>query len=72
MGIRVCPPDVIRLANDRTDTYVMTLKKIITSGVQLVVAICPTARDDRYGAIKKICCADNPVPSQVCVDISLT
>ncbi|CAB3233985.1 unnamed protein product [Arctia plantaginis] len=65
MGISVSQPDVVRLPNDRTDTYVMTLKKLITSGIQLVVAICPTARDDRYGAIKKICCADNPVPSQV-------
>lgn len=65
MGIQVNRPDVICLPNDRTDTYVMMLKKIIISGVQLVVAICPTARDDRYGAIKKICCADNPVPSQV-------
>jgi len=31
----------------------------------MIVAICPTSRDDRYSAIKKICCVDNPIPSQV-------
>ena len=31
---------------------------------QLVVTICTTARDDRYNAIKKLCYADSPVPSQ--------
>ncbi|XP_050347903.1 piwi-like protein Ago3 [Nymphalis io] len=65
MGITVSKPDMIRLPNDRTDTYVMALKKCITTHLQLVVAISPTMRDDRYAAIKKICCADNPVPSQV-------
>ncbi|XP_064073590.1 piwi-like protein Ago3 [Vanessa tameamea] len=65
MGINVSNPDLLRLPNDRTDTYVMALKKCITSHLQLVVAISPTMRDDRYAAIKKICCADNPVPSQV-------
>ncbi|PZC74874.1 hypothetical protein B5X24_HaOG207071 [Helicoverpa armigera] len=65
MGINVAEPEMIRLPNDRTDSYVLTLKKVITSDLQIVVAICPSARDDRYGAIKKICCADNPIPSQV-------
>ncbi|KAJ8714986.1 hypothetical protein PYW08_004967 [Mythimna loreyi] len=65
MGINVAEPDMIRLPNDRTDSYVITLKKVITSDIQIVVVICPSSRDDRYGAIKKICCADNPVPSQV-------
>ncbi|XP_072944718.1 piwi-like protein Ago3 [Epargyreus clarus] len=65
MGINVSNPDMVRLPNDRTDSYVMALKKSIIPNLQLVVAICPTLRDDRYSAIKKICCADNPIPSQV-------
>ncbi|NP_001098067.2 piwi-like protein Ago3 isoform X1 [Bombyx mori] len=65
MGIMVSDAELVPLANDRTDTYVLALKKCITSSVQLVVAICSTKRDDRYAAIKKVCCADNPVPSQV-------
>ncbi|VVC90369.1 unnamed protein product, partial [Leptidea sinapis] len=31
----------------------------------LVVVICSTKTDDRYSSIKKICCAENPIPSQV-------
>jgi len=30
-----------------------------------VVAIMPTPRDDRYSAVKKLCCVEKPVPSQV-------
>lgn len=31
----------------------------------MVVTIFPTLRDDRYSAVKKLCCVDSPVPSQV-------
>ena len=31
----------------------------------MVVAIFPTKRDDRYNAVKKLCCVETPVPSQV-------
>ncbi|XP_045537289.1 piwi-like protein Ago3 isoform X2 [Papilio machaon] len=65
MGINVSAPELIRLPNDRTDSYVAALRKFSIANLQLVVAICPTIRDDRYSAIKKICCVDNPVPSQV-------
>ncbi|CAH0720363.1 unnamed protein product, partial [Brenthis ino] len=65
MGVCVSKPDLVRLPSDRTDAYVLALKQCVTAQLQLVVAIAPTMRDDRYAAIKKICCADNPVPSQV-------
>ncbi|XP_053610721.1 piwi-like protein Ago3 [Plodia interpunctella] len=65
MGINVSAPEMVRLPNDRTDSYVTALKKCFNPSLQLIVCICPTSRDDRYSAIKKICCADNPVPSQV-------
>jgi len=38
----------------------------------MVVAIFPSARDDRYNAIKKLCCAEMPVPSQVILAKTLT
>ena len=34
---------------------------------QLVVTVFPSSRDDRYNAIKKLCCVDYPVPSQVII-----
>jgi len=37
----------------------------VNPAVQLVVIIMPTARDDRYAAVKKLCCVEKPVASQV-------
>jgi len=34
---------------------------------QLVVTMFPSVREDRYNAIKKLCCVESPVPSQVIV-----
>lgn len=65
MGINVAKPKVQVLDMDKTELYVQTLRKMITSSLQIVVIICPTSRDDRYAAIKKICCAEMPIPSQV-------
>lgn len=65
MGIRIAPPQVKVLDSDSTELWVRTLRSIITSSTQIVVAICPTSRDDRYAAIKKLCCAEMPVPTQV-------
>lgn len=65
MGIMVTSPRVIVLNDDKTDTYIQTLRKSLKAETQIVVAICPTSRDDRYAAIKKVCCAELPIPSQV-------
>lgn len=85
MGIRINPPKMVGLANDRTDTYVNRIRDEINPSVrfiflalieqdlklfhvlqlQLVVAIFPTARDDRYAAVKTLCTAQFAVPSQM-------
>ncbi|XP_044742095.1 piwi-like protein Ago3 [Chrysoperla carnea] len=65
MGMRICPPQLICLQNDATETYVQMLNEIIQPDVQIIVLLCPRIRDDRYSAIKKICCVDKPIPSQV-------
>jgi len=65
MGMKVAQPDMKSLANDRTETYVQAIRDIVNPNVQIVVAIMPTPRDDRYSAVKKLCCVEKPVPSQV-------
>ncbi|KAJ6642570.1 Protein argonaute-3 [Pseudolycoriella hygida] len=65
MGMNVCPPRVITLTDDKPESYVQALRKCINSSLQIIVTICPTNRDDRYAAIKKICCAELPIPTQV-------
>lgn len=65
MGIQVGKPSIEVLDSDKTELYVKTLRRCINSQLQIVVIICPTSRDDRYAAIKKICCGELPIPSQV-------
>ena len=56
---------VLEVPNDRTETYLQAIRSEIGPKLQLVVTIFPTSRDDRYSAMKKLCCIDSPVPSQV-------
>lgn len=65
MGLVWKKPIEHLLPNDRNDTYTHALRQHIQPNTQMVVFICPTSRDDRYATIKKICCSDNPVASQV-------
>merc|ERR1719187_1672471 len=65
MGMKVAQPAMSQLANDRTETYLKTIRDSVNPAVQLVVAIMPTPRDDRYAAVKKLCCVEKPVASQV-------
>ena len=64
-GIRVAQPLLIKLPNDRTETYIQAIRKELTNPkIQIVVLIFPTMRDDRYAAVKRICCTELPIPSQ--------
>ena len=65
MGITIEQPKIVELMDDRTDSYLRGIRENMMSTLQLVVAIFPTQRDDRYSAIKKLCCIDSPIPSQV-------
>ena len=63
--MQVSDATVLEIPNDRTDTYLNAIRQQIGSHLQLVVTIFPTSRDDRYSALKKLCCVDSPIPSQV-------
>ena len=65
MGIQVAQPAMVELPNDRPETYVTNIRNSVDPSVQLVCAVMPTPRDDRYAAVKKLCCVEKPVPSQV-------
>ncbi|CAG2065327.1 unnamed protein product, partial [Timema podura] len=47
------------------ETFLRALRESITPSTQIVVIICPSARTDRYSAIKKLCCVEKPIASQV-------
>lgn len=65
MGINVTRPELFRMPDDRTETYMRILQQKIDTDLQIVVILCPTSRDDRYMAIKKVCCYKCPIASQV-------
>ncbi|XP_064256402.1 piwi-like protein 2 [Passer domesticus] len=74
MGMQVGQPTVQELRDDRIETYVRAIQSSLGSQdkVQLLLCIIPGGRDDIYGAIKKLCCVQSPVPSQVINAQSLT
>ncbi|XP_072490999.1 piwi-like protein 2 isoform X2 [Notamacropus eugenii] len=67
IGMQMSPPAWVELKDDRIETYIRTIKSMLGAEgkVQMVVCIITGTRDDLYGAIKKLCCVQSPVPSQV-------
>ncbi|XP_073510144.1 piwi-like protein 2 [Phyllobates terribilis] len=67
IGMRVNQPNAIELRDDRVETYARCIRSLLEgeAKVQLIVCIISGTRDDLYGAIKKLCCVQTPVPSQV-------
>ncbi|NXH84108.1 PIWL2 protein, partial [Edolisoma coerulescens] len=74
LGVRLAQPSLQELRDDRIESYVRSIRSALGSQdkVQLLLCIIPGGRDDVYGAIKKLCCVQTPVPSQVINAQSLT
>lgn len=67
MGMAVGEPIIVALKNDSTQNYINELRKVINPSLDMVVCLVPTIRNDRYSAIKKLCCVEMPIRSQVIV-----
>ncbi|KAG4079836.1 hypothetical protein HA402_014967 [Bradysia odoriphaga] len=65
MGLKVNTPKVEVLNDDKNEQYVQLLRRVVNASLQIIVIICPSSRDDRYAAIKKVCCGELPIPTQV-------
>lgn len=48
-----------------SDQSLTVYASLLQGKIQMVVCIIMGTRDDLYGAIKKLCCVQSPVPSQV-------
>lgn len=64
LGIRVNAPKVVPLKEEQTMAYLTALKGM-SADTQFVVIIFNAPRTDRYQAVKKYCCCERPIPSQV-------
>ena len=56
---------MVSLPDDRTDSYIKQMRLLLNQSVQLFMMIFPQQKADRYSAVKKLCCIESPVPSQV-------
>lgn len=67
MGFNLARPSTFALESDRISDIQNTLKTYVQQhkGAQIIVCMLPSNRKDRYDAIKKICCVDLGIPSQV-------
>ncbi|NXX98023.1 PIWL2 protein, partial [Centropus bengalensis] len=67
IGMRVSRPALVELKDDRIETYAKNIRSTFGSEdqVQLLLCLITTSREDLYGVIKKLCCVQCPVPSQV-------
>ncbi|XP_077995960.1 piwi-like protein 1 [Glandiceps talaboti] len=72
MGMNVTKPTMCELSEDRTETYLRTIKEQMNANTQMVVCIIPNNRKDRYDAIKQLCCIECPVPCQMVVSRTLS
>uniref|UniRef100_A0A1B0CSE4 Uncharacterized protein n=2 Tax=Lutzomyia longipalpis TaxID=7200 RepID=A0A1B0CSE4_LUTLO len=67
LGMTMKNPQHVVLRSDTNQEFIKQINQVITStpGLSIVVTIFPTQRGDLYAAVKKVCCYQNPVPSQV-------
>lgn len=72
LGLQFNVPKEIALRDDRIDTYLREIRNNIDNGTEMVVIVFPSNRTDRYSAIKKLCCVDKPIPSQVIMSRTLS
>ena len=66
MRFRVAQPRLAEIPSDRSSSYTDMLENIMSrSNPQLIMCVVPNNNLDRYSAIKKKCCVDRPILSQV-------
>ncbi|CAF3792734.1 unnamed protein product [Rotaria magnacalcarata] len=70
-GMHVEYPHIQQLVNDRPESYLQALQDFSPGKTDLVLCVLSNNRKDRYDALKKFLCLDNPIPSQMVVTRTL-
>ncbi|NXN19805.1 PIWL2 protein, partial [Indicator maculatus] len=67
LGMQISRPALVELKDDRIETYAKGIRSFLSAEdkVQLLLCLISGNREDLYAAIKKLCCLQSPVPSQV-------
>lgn len=72
MGLLLANPRVMQLDDDRAQSYITMLETCAAQDPQLIMCVVPNNRSDRYSAIKKKCCVERAIPSQVMLAKTIT
>jgi aubergine-like protein len=72
MRYEVVKPQIIDIPDDRAQTYSSALDQAFRGDPQLVMCIVLNNNADKYSLIKKKCCVERAIPSQVMVVKTIT
>ncbi|XP_050528913.1 protein argonaute-3-like [Daktulosphaira vitifoliae] len=74
LGMDIDVPVKFKVYGIKVECFVATVNRVISNhfDLQFIVILFPNQREDRYNAVKKICCADLGLPSQVIVSRTLS
>lgn len=64
--------EIVTIPDDSPPTYIRTLENLVNKDPQLIMCVVSNQKADRYTAIKKKCCVDRAVPTQVICQKTIT
>jgi len=65
LGVQLGNPRMISLQGNRAGDYCNQISQIMGNNPELVFCVVPNEKGDQYSSIKKKCCIEQPVPSQI-------
>ena len=65
LGMVMGKPKTFELTDTRPATYIQTLDRVIDMKPLIVMVVIPNNKGDHYAVVKKKCCIEKPIPSQV-------
>lgn len=71
MRFTISPPQSIAINDDRPNSYIQAIERVAQNDPQMIMCVVPNISSDRYAAIKKKCCVDRGIPTQVVVQKTL-
>uniref|UniRef100_A0A1I8PZG7 Uncharacterized protein n=2 Tax=Stomoxys calcitrans TaxID=35570 RepID=A0A1I8PZG7_STOCA len=65
MRMHISEPRYEEMPDDRNGSYATAIDRTTAQDPQILMLVLPNSNEEKYSCIKKKCCVDRPVPSQV-------
>ncbi|XP_058053389.1 protein aubergine-like [Anopheles bellator] len=72
LGFQIAPPQFTIIPRDHINMYQQALSQVVNQDPQLIMCVVSTDSADRYTVIKKRCCVDHAIPTQVIKSRTIT